>query len=140
MPPRTYEPVEGVFTATVNTVANFKADKIYWSAGDELIIVGVDENSEGPLRLIEMRLAPDIPNGRHSYPGEQIRQLNVAANTAPAHYLTDSGYVDVDFDREHNAYKGTLEIKATDLFSSKTIEVVAAFCFSTGTIPILKHK
>ena len=138
-PSNAYPEVEGTFVATINGVANFKADTVYLKVDEWLTIVGVDELSASPLRIIDMRLAPDIPNDRHEYPSEYIHSLQLGTNTAPAHYLIDHAYVKVDFDREKNHYAGKLEIKATDLFSSNTLKVAAKFDLSPGTIAHHKH-
>lgn len=117
--------VQGTFTASVNGVANFVADAVYLTKEDVLIrVVGVDEDSASLLRIIQIDMAPDIPNGEHVFPGDQIRALIAGGHTAPSHYVTESGRVSINFDSEHDLYKGSVNFTARNIFPPRNTVVV----------------
>ncbi len=126
---QSFKNATGTLNATINNVANFVADEVYFkTAKNRLTIVGADENSAGPLRLIEIAVLADIQNGEHSYPSEQVLALSAGANTAPAHFITEFGTLNVDFDRQNHRYRGHFDFTATNLFRPKnTIKVVGDF-------------
>lgn len=122
---KTLQKVQGTFTASVNGVANFVADEVYLTNDDVLIrVVGVDEDSASLLRIIQIDMAPDITNGEHVFPGDQIRALIAGGNTAPSHYVTENGRVSINFDPGHGLYKGSLNLTARNIFPPRDTVVV----------------
>lgn len=122
---KTLQKVQGTLTASVNGVANFVADEVYLTNDDVLIrVVGVDEDSASLLRIIQIDMTPDITNGEHVFPGDQIRALIAGGNTAPSHYVTESGRVSINFDPGHGLYKGSLNFTARNIFPPRDTVVV----------------
>ncbi|AKS06172.1 hypothetical protein [Pseudomonas trivialis] len=131
-----YGEATGTLTASVNGVESFNAGEVYLTNENEQItIVGVEEDSPSPLRIIEIKMLSNTQNGDHVFPGDQIRALIAGGNTAPAHYLTQSGSVNVDFDRENGLYKCHFNFTAKNLFQPKdTIGVVGDCVIHTNPI------
>ncbi|NWA65904.1 hypothetical protein [Pseudomonas reactans] len=131
---KTFENAKGTLTASINGTANFIADTVHLTHKNGLItVVGVDEDSTSPLRIIQIEMVADIPNGKHDFPGNQIRALEGGANTPQANYLTSSGRVDVDFGHEIGRYKGQFNFTAINVFPPKnTIKVVGTFAIDTA--------
>lgn len=132
---KVYEEAQGTLDASVNGVDSFEAGKVYLTnENEQLTIVGVEESSASPLRIIEMKMAANIANGNYIYPQDpQIRALIAGANLAPAHYVTERGGMTVEFDRENNHYKGRMNFTAKNLFPPRnTIEVVGNFDIHTN--------
>ncbi|WP_339417762.1 MULTISPECIES: hypothetical protein [unclassified Pseudomonas] len=121
-----YGEATGTLTASVNGVVSFNAGAVdLTNENEQITIVGVEENSPGPLRIIEIEMLSNTPNGDYVFPSKQICALTAGGKSAPAHYLTQSGSVNVDFDRENGRYRCHFNFTANNLFQPKdTIGVV----------------
>lgn len=131
---KTFKKAKGTLTASINGIANFVGDTVYLTHENGLTrVVGVDEDSASPLRIIQIDMAAHIPYGEHDFPGDHIRALVASGNTAPAHYITRSGHVGVDFDHKIGRYEGQFSFDAENIFPPRnTIKVVGAFAIHTA--------
>ncbi|BBP79149.1 MULTISPECIES: hypothetical protein [Pseudomonas] len=135
----TYKATTGTFTATVNGVANFNADLLYLTLHHTIEISGIQESENSPVRTILIGLLPDVQNGTYTFNVDpELTRLGAIAS-ASGWYVTDSGTVTVNFDRDADHYRGQVEILAYELVSGDELRVKGDFDLHGITL-VRRHR